>query len=369
MSLTTIVLLLAGWTSATVLAWRVRSLDAYDPDTGSDAERLTVVVPARDEAATLPRLLASLADQTLPPRAVVVVDDSSTDGTAAAATAMGATVVSAPEPPRGWLGKPWACHLGAQRVTGRVAFLDADTWLAPDGLARLAAAHTALAPDGLLSVQPHHHVERADEHLSLLGNIVPVLASGMFAPRPPTQAGPVVAFGPCLVTDVDDLRVVGGFEAVRGEVVEDVALAAAFRRSGRPVVCRAGGGVVMFRMYPDGVRQLAEGWTKNLAQGATRAPRLPALGAVLWVAALVAVAAEAVLHPGLAVATAWGITIVQVAWLARRVGTYRLWAAALFPIPLAAFVALFARSLLRRLLRRPVRWRGRDVVTTRSGAA
>lgn len=368
MSPSTVALLLVGWTCGTALCWRYRSLDDHGSLADAGPGPLTVVVPARDEAGTLPRLLASLAVQTLPPREVVVVDDSSTDQTAAVAAGLGATVVGAPAPPPGWLGKPWACHLGAEAAAGTLAFLDADTWLAPDGLARLAAAHQALTPDGLLSVQPHHHVERPYEHLSLLGNIVPVLASGMFSPRRPGRAGPAVAFGPCLVTEAVDLRAAGGFGAVRGDVVEDVALAEAFRRAGRPVRCLAGGATVAFRMYPDGGAQLVEGWTKNLARGATRAPRLPTLGAALWVTALLAVTTEAVLRPGLVAAGAWALTSAQVAWMGRRVGTYRLWAAVLFPVPLAAFIALFARSLLRRALRRSVRWRGRDVRTTRAGA-
>ena len=195
------------------------------------------------------------------------MDDGSTDATAAIARAAGARVLTAPRPPEGWLGKPWACHTGHPRRRGeRLLFLDADTWLAPDALARLVAAHDAAGSDGLLSVQPFHVVERPYEQLSAVCNTVPILASGIAAIRPP-PFGPV-AFGPCLLTGAADLAAVGGFAAVAGEVVEDAALAHAYAAAGRRVRCLGGGDAVRFRMYPDGVRSLVEGWTKNLAGGA-----------------------------------------------------------------------------------------------------
>ena len=80
---------------------------------------------------------------------------------------------------------------------------------------------------------------------------------------------------------------------------------------------------------------------------------------MLWVAALAALSAEAVLRPSAWVALAWAVGAAQVWWLARRAGTFSPWAAALFPIPLWAFVALFLRSAWHCVVRRRVRWRGR----------
>ena len=100
---------------------------------------VSVIIPARNEEATLPAILASL--RALPLVEVVVVDDSSVDGTAAVALSGGATVLTASPPPPGWTGKARACQLGADAASGDLLlFLDADTVLAPDALEGLRQA-------------------------------------------------------------------------------------------------------------------------------------------------------------------------------------------------------------------------------------
>ena len=141
--------------------------------------------------------------------------------------------------------------------------------VAPDAIDRLVAALDRHG--GLVSVQPHHRVERPYEELSATCNVVALMGSGAFAPWPPP---PAVGFGPCLVTSVADYQHVGGHGAVRSDVIEDTALARRYAAAGRPVTAFAGGDAVSFRMYPDGVRQLVDGWTKSLAAGARRVSAL-----------------------------------------------------------------------------------------------
>jgi 4,4'-diaponeurosporenoate glycosyltransferase len=340
------------------------------------APSVSVVVPARDEAATLPTLLRSLRRLTVPVAEVVVVDDASRDATAAVARDAGATVVPVEGPPAGWTGKAWACHVGARATSGELLlFLDADTELAPDALDGLLALHDAHG--GLVSVQPFHEVRRPYEHLSSYFNVVSLLASGAFGPG--SQRRPL-AFGPCLVTSRADYGRAGGHAAVRGEILDDVQLAAAYRRAGLPVTCAVGGESVRMRMYPGGVRQLAEGWTKNFASGASAGAAGPTAAAVAWVAAHHAVAAgtgraliravtgraatRASGHPALWL-LAWAAVSWQLRSVLRRIGSFRWWTWALFPAPLLGFDVLFARSAALTLVRRSVRWRGREVPLTR----
>jgi hypothetical protein len=333
---------------------------------------VSVVVPARDEAATLPRLLASLRALDPAPHEVIVVDDGSSDGTAEVAAAGGATVVTAPPPPPGWLGKPWACQVGAGTATGsHLLFLDADTWLAPDALTRLVAEHAEHG--GLLSVEPYHEAERPYEQLSAVFNVVSMMGTGAFTPGSPRRrhAALDAAYGPCLLTTAADHAAVGGHGSVRGEVLEDVALARRYREAGRAVRCLAGGDAVRFRMYPAGLRQLVEGWTKNIAAGAGSIGPLALVGSVGWVAACAAVASDGIgdvaewaggrgSAPAGALA-AWAVVAAQLRWMLRRIGSFRWWAAAAFPVPLLAFLVIFARSSVLTVVRREVTWRDRRI--------
>ncbi|WP_165807195.1 glycosyltransferase family 2 protein [Nocardioides currus] len=343
----------------------------------SPSSSVSVVVPARNEEATLPLLLASLRGLAHPVLEVVVVDDDSDDATTAVARAGGALVVRAPAPPPGWTGKAWACHHGVRAAAGDLLlFLDADTVLAPDALHGLLEMHERHG--GLVSVQPFHRVVRPYEQLSAYFNAMSTLASAAFTRRP--VAAPM-AFGPCLITSRDDYERAGGHAAVRGEILDDVRLAAAYDRAGLPVRCALGGRSVSMRSYPGGLRQLADGWTKNFASGASAAAPGPAVAAGLWISAHHAIAVgtllavvEASTGAGAALSVgspvlwfvAWICSAAQLRSILRRLGTFRWWTWALFPVPLLAFDLVFARSVARTLVRRSVSWRGREV---RLGAA
>lgn len=336
------------------------------------AGSVSVVIPARNEESTLPTLLRSL--RALPLGEVVVVNDASVDRTGEVARSGGATVLPATPPPPGWTGKAWACQIGADATSGdRLLFLDADTVLEPHALAGLLALHERHG--GLVSVQPFHRVERPYEQLSSYFNVMALLASGAFTRTRSRRRRPM-AFGPCLLTSRADYEAMGGHAAVRGEILDDVRLAAAYDRAGLPVGCAVGGAAIRMRSYPGGLRQLADGWTKNFASGAAAAAPGPALAAGTWIGAhhMVAVGAglavvEAATGRGssltygspLVWAVAWLGVAVQLGWILRRVGTFGWWTWSLFPVCLLAFDVIFARSTLHTMLRRSVRWRGRDV--------
>lgn len=354
--------------------WLLRDLRPVPLVTGGRprSASVSVVIPARDEESTLPALLESLQHLTVPPRQVVVVDDGSRDDTVSVARAGGAVVIPAGAPPHGWTGKAWACHLGARATTGDLLlFLDADTRLAPAALAGLLALHAGQG--GLVSVQPFHQVVRPYEQLSAYFNVVSLLGSGAFAARPARRP---MAFGPCLLTSRAHYERAGGHATVRGEILDDVALAGAYQRAGLPVRSAVGGPSIQMRSYPGGIRQMVAGWTKNIASGASAATPGNLLPTVLWVAAHQVVALGAALAltdawtgPSLSMTrahpTGWAIGWLLTAWqlrsILRRIGSFRWWAWALFPLPLLAFDVLFALSAAQTLLRRSVRWRGRQV--------
>ncbi|MCP9912808.1 glycosyltransferase, partial [Cyanobium sp. BA20m-14] len=213
-----------------------------------DRPQVSVLIPARNEALTLPRLLKALQLQSLQPLEVIVIDDGSGDDTAAIARAAGVKVTtSAPLPP-GWCGKNWALHQGVEQSQGELlVFMDADTEPAPTFLAKLVANQQRHG--GLVSVQPYHRTEKAYEQLSVLFNLVGLMAVPL-GPR----AG--VAFGPAMATSRRDYDQIGGHASVAGEVVEDWFLAHRYEAAGLPVSAFLGTTNLAYRMYPGGLRDM-----------------------------------------------------------------------------------------------------------------
>ena len=205
---------------------------------GSDAT-VSIVVPARNAESTIAHLLASLERGHV--AEVIVVDDASTDATAALAAAHGARVVRLDgDPPAGWTGKAHACDRGAAVATAPLLlFLDADVTMREGAIGGVLAAHARHG--GLISVQPYHRIERPYEALSAVCNVMAIMGSGAFAAW--RRVRRPAAFGPCLLTSREDYERIGGHAGVRGDVVEDVALARRFDAIGLPVRCSAGGGL------------------------------------------------------------------------------------------------------------------------------
>ena len=348
----------AGWLLGWILLRRVPRLPrgpvALPP------APIAVVVPARNEAGRLPDLLAGLCVDLPENVRVLVVDDHSTDGTAeAAARFPGVTVLQAPPLPEGWRGKTWACQVGAEAARGAelLVFLDADVRVRPAGLARALAAHAEVG--GLLSVWPYHDVRRPYEHLSALFNVASLMVTGAGSAVPPKV--PREALGPFLVTSAADYRRVGGFRAVRAEIVEDLALGHAYAAAGLPVGVRVGDDDVSFRMYTDGYAGMVDGWLKSFGLGATFVALPRVLGIVLWLVASIGSItwAGGVPKPGSLVLTS--LFVLQMWAMFRQVGRFGLLDALLYPVHVTFLTVVTVVGLFRARVMRRVRWRGREL--------
>ena len=304
--------------------------------------RLSIIIPARNEAHNLPRLLDSIFSQPAPPLEVLVIDDASTDATASVATAHGATVLPSLALPDGWRGKPWACHQGALAAKGsHLLFLDADCWFEPGGLDAILASYHG----GAFSVAPYHRIESPYEELSAFFNLIMVAST--------TGHG---LFGQMLLIDRARYEQTGGHQEVKGRVLENLRLAGIYRAAGVPVSSLPGRGMLAFRMYPEGLSSLVEGWTKGFASGASETPRAAVILVALWITGLMIALIALPFSPWsahlyLAFALQFGVMLKQV-------GSFSLLTALCYPISLAFYLAVFVRSLRRS--GKEVTWKGRE---------
>lgn len=324
---------------------------------------VSLLVPVRDEVGRLADTLGTLAAQ--PVDELVVLDDCSTDATAALARTLladvpHARVVSGAPPPPGWVGKTWACHQLAQHAGGQVlVFADCDVAVAPGGLAAaLAEMDRQGAP--VFSVFPRQVTETWGERLTtpvvddvLLG-FLPFALLGADVPAAATANGSLLAV---TRTAHDEL---GGFAAVRGEVVEDVALARLTRRRGLRLGLALGGDVVATRMYP-GYAAAVAGLGRGLLP-VTGGSRLRLAAATAWLLTvhtgplLLAARDRRWLAPLL-------LTVGQ-RFLVERKTRHGSGAQAL----LAPFWPVAALPVLATALRREQTWRGRSTASAaRSG--
>lgn len=362
------ILLAVIWIGGWLALWKIPLLEPASLSSLRDpvAQKISVIIPARDEEINLSVLLGSLVRQRRPPDEIVVVDDHSRDRTPEIATSFGAKLVTLSEVPLGWLGKGWACWTGARAAVGDLlVFLDADTHLAPDALFRLVQEHGKRG--GLLSVQPYHLMKKPFERLSAFFNIILFLnmnISSFFS----RLNRPLGAFGPCLVCRRQDYFAVGGHERVSKEILEDMALGKIFKNRGFHLGCLSGRGSVFFRMYPQGISQLSEGWTKNFASGAFSSSWPLVLFSFAWITACLSgpvdIVRGLVLRNGLFLLSGgifYLIFAIQIHWILRRLGNFG-WVVALFyPGPLVFFILIFARSLFFTCILGRVTWKNRTI--------
>ena len=327
---------------------------------------ISVVVPARNEAERIGPLLDALlgagaASAAVLPAAVevIVVDDESTDATAAVAAAAGARVVTgAPLPPH-WAGKAWALQQGVEAATGDwVVTLDADTRPSPD-LPR-ALVTRAVADDlEFVSVGGRFECPTAGAawlHPALLTTLVYRFGPSGYAG--PIRADRQLANGQCMAFPRRAFLAAGGFLPVARHVVEDVALVRHLADTGWRVAMLDGSSLLTTRMFDD-FGHTWRGWSRSIALPGVeqRQRQVVDLAMLLF--------AQALPLPRLVLRRADALDLVL---LAARLGTlvgtsdaYERRTAAYWVSPLAdaPAVAAVAAGVVRPLLGRGHRWRGR----------
>jgi glycosyltransferase involved in cell wall biosynthesis len=247
----------------------------------------SVIVPARNEEASLGTCLESLVSQHGVEFEIIVVDDHSTDRTREIASSFAAApesklrLVEAGPLPAGWTGKNNAIITGLNQARGEwLLFTDADTVHLPGSLARALEEAREFRVD-MLSYSPEQIAVTFWEM-----SVLPVVFAELARQYPPSKVSDAsspaaAANGQYILVKREAYDALGGHAIVAGEILEDVALSRAFKAAGKKIRFRYAADRVRTRMYRNWP-QLREGWTKNLALLFPNPGRLAAKTFIWW---------------------------------------------------------------------------------------
>lgn len=326
---------------------------------------VSVIVPARNEADNIAACVRSILATAYRPLEVIVVDDRSTDDTAAIVERLAEVrLVRGAELPPGWFGKQWALVQGYRVARGTLLlFVDADTRQHPELIARAVGVLTTERV-ALVSVISRQEMVTFWERL-IQPHVFVALAARVGDLRRINRTRvewDAIANGQFILTTRAAYETVGTHEAVKQSVVDDMALAQAYVRHHLDIFLTHGEQYMVTRMYTSLVG-ITEGWTKNLATGVPLAlPPIPLVRRlapyVMWLPALLWIV------PPLAWAVYgwWWAAVTTVISLGIWAAVYEaqaapLWYALLYPFG-AGFVAwIMMRSAWRGSNK--VQWRGR----------
>lgn len=339
---------------------------------------VSLLIPARNEERNIARCLRGALAQRYPNLEVIVVDDGSTDRTAAIVAEFLADprlrLLSGRPLPPGWIGKCNACQQLAETARGEwLLFLDADTAPQPDlvvGLLRHARAYRL----DLLTIFPFLELGTFWERVIMPAfiNLISAIFPFEAMEHPDARPDQMIANGQCILVRREAYFASGGHETVRDQILEDVMLAQAVRRSGFRVGAAYAADLLRVRMYTNGAEVVA-GLTKNASSGFRSGGVRSAFGgawqmsitiAPLWIAAFGLFGF--VVWPGAAspIALLLGLLPLLLAvytWAGETIALYRLpWIyGVLRPLGVLAYMAIAMRGFWLVRSGRGVVWKGR----------
>jgi chlorobactene glucosyltransferase len=329
---------------------------------------LAIIVPARNEGPDIAACLGSILGQDYPTFQLIGVDDRSTDDTAGRMRAIAATdrrlqVRSVDTLPEGWLGKCHALQVGTQDVHAEwLLFIDSDVRLNPSAARAVVSMCVERGVD-VLSIFPRLYAPSFWET-----TLLPILATGWAAAFKASMTNDdsrrhlAVANGQFLLCRSSWYRRIGGHEAVKDRIVEDVEIMRRLKRDGAKVRLMFGQHLATTRMHTS-LRQMRDGWARIYAGTGGRSV-VPPLGVAMFLLLGTASVAAALCVPD----PKWQFTAAMhlamivgfSTWM--YVGSGQRWWNVLF-LPLTIPMTLFLLfNAARVCLTGKVDWRGNRVL-------
>jgi hopene-associated glycosyltransferase HpnB len=336
-----------------------------------DWPTVTVIIPARDEAVMLPQSLSSILAQDYPKLFVVLVDDNSSDSTAATArqiatrAARECVVLQGQPLPAAWTGKLWAIHQGISYVeatkspTDYLLLTDADIHYAPGSVKRLVARART---NGfvLTSLMARLHCESFAERALIPAFVFFFQMLYPFAWVNDRSMRTAAAAGGCMLVERLALEEAGGIAGIRGALIDDCALATVMKAKG-PIWLGLSNQVRSLRKYPeigDIDRMVARSAYTQLRYSPLLLAATLAGMAVTYIAPpLLAIIGS---YPANALAlAAWALTMLAFLPILRFYRLSLLWAAGL-PLIAATYLVFTFNSAYQHWRGRGGTWKGRS---------
>ena len=259
-----LIFLFAGYEKITLVG--MPSLPSTDIRRQQSETRLvSIILPVRNQASTLDECLTSLTSLEYIPKEVIVVDGGSTDETPQILTKFKGKIklINEKPLPKGWVGKNWACHLGYKQAIGELfLFTDGDSIHTTDSLTRTVAYLQSSKAD-LLTLAPKAILKTLWEKLLQppVFYLIMLSVGGKWVndDRRPNYS---IGNGQYMLITREAYEKIGGHDAVRDRIVEDLSMARKLKREGlrlRFLVAQDAFGV---RMYSS-LREIWIGWRKN----------------------------------------------------------------------------------------------------------
>jgi len=344
---------------------RIPDITLPEYDTAPEGEpSLTVIVPARNEAADIAACLRSLLQQDYNNLRIIAVDDRSTDATGAIMEALAAErpdqlrVLHISDLPSGWLGKTHAMALAAHHAASDyLLFTDGDILFRPDACRRCLAQAVATGADHFVTL-PTPTIKSAGEGM-LLG-FLQVL--GLWPTRPwraddPSATRDFVGIGAFCLLRASAYQQLGGFEAFRMEILEDLTLARRVKLTGLRQSVAVSPGLIGVHWAP-GALGVVGVMTKNLF-AVFRFHISFLLIACAWLALFYLAPIAFLAWPATRIPAIITLAAIFLLYrLAGRLSGISAWYVTLFPVSAALFLYGLLRSMLITITQGGVTWRG-----------
>ncbi len=246
--------------------------------------KISVCIPARNEEKNIASLLESIIIQNYPDFEILVLDDQSIDETNAIVSSLQHEhpalihLIAGDPKPESWLGKPWACHQLGNHASGHMLlYLDADTRLEPNALVNIAATFHHYGLD-MIAIWPKQILGSFWEKtvIPLIYYALVTLLPAIYVYRDPRWMPTILkkklrpafaaANGQCIAFTNQFYKKIGGHEAVKNRIVEDVELAKIVKKLNGTLRMFNGVGTVECRMYKSN-REMFSGLRKNFLEG------------------------------------------------------------------------------------------------------